>query len=162
MMKKFVLVPALALALGAGAALAEEDSKKIEDIAFTFEGPFGTYDKLQLQRGLQIYTESCAACHGLNYVPVRTLADEGGPALPADQVRAYAETILPPIIERDSGEEGSDHGCCAPFFSRMALAMPQIAIAAQKPSSTRLGQLVWTSRLTVSSAAPIRLVPCRM
>ena len=105
MMKKFVLVPALALALGAGAALAEEDSKKIEDIAFTFEGPFGTYDKLQLQRGLQIYTESCAACHGLNYVPVRTLADEGGPALPADQVRAYAETILPPIIERDSGEE---------------------------------------------------------
>src|SRR5690606_25541658 len=28
--------------------------------------------------------------HGLQYVPLRTLADEGGPNLPEDQVRAYA------------------------------------------------------------------------
>jgi ubiquinol-cytochrome c reductase cytochrome c1 subunit len=46
---------------------------------------------MQLQRGLQVYTEVCAACHGLQYVPFRTLGDEGGPALPEDQVRAYAE-----------------------------------------------------------------------
>ena len=32
----------------------------------------------------------CAACHGMQYVPLRTLADEGGPHLPEDQVRAYA------------------------------------------------------------------------
>jgi ubiquinol-cytochrome c reductase cytochrome c1 subunit len=46
---------------------------------------------MQLQRGLQVYTEICAACHGLQYVPFRTLGDAGGPALPEDQVRAYAE-----------------------------------------------------------------------
>jgi len=46
---------------------------------------------MQLQRGLQVYTEVCAACHGLKYVPLRTLGDPGGPELPADQVRAYAE-----------------------------------------------------------------------
>ena len=46
---------------------------------------------MQLQRGLQVYTEVCSACHGLQYVPFRTLGDSGGPDLPDDQVRAYAE-----------------------------------------------------------------------
>lgn len=57
---------------------------------FSFEGPFGTYDQLQLQRGLQVFTEVCSACHGAKFVPIRSLADDGGPHLPADQVRAYA------------------------------------------------------------------------
>ena len=75
----------------ASSAFAAGGEAHIEDFAFSFEGPFGTYDKLQLQRGLQIYTEVCSACHGLRYVPIRTLHDEGGPGLPVDQVRAYAE-----------------------------------------------------------------------
>jgi len=75
----------------AGAVLAAGGSGKTHDVAFPFEGPFGTYDQLQLQRGLQIYTEACAACHGLKYVPLRTLGDSSGPGLPEDQVRAYAE-----------------------------------------------------------------------
>ena len=62
----------------------------MEDFHFSFEGPFGTYDQNQLQHGLQIYTEVCSACHGLKFVPLRTLSDEGGPGLPEDQVRAYA------------------------------------------------------------------------
>ncbi|GGM09390.1 hypothetical protein GCM10011534_34250 [Pseudooceanicola nanhaiensis] len=60
------------------------------DVDFSFEGPFGAYDQFQLQRGLQIYTEVCSACHGLRYVPIRTIGDEGGPGMPEDQVRAYA------------------------------------------------------------------------
>ncbi len=76
----------------------------IEDISFSFEGPFGKYDQFQLQRGLQVYTEVCAACHGMKFVPIRTLSDEGGPHLPADQVRAYAANLTP-IIDADSGEE---------------------------------------------------------
>ncbi|MEO0864308.1 MAG: cytochrome c1, partial [Pseudomonadota bacterium] len=48
-------------------------------------------DQMQLQRGLQVYTEVCSGCHGLQYVPLRTLGDDGGPNLPDDQVRAYAE-----------------------------------------------------------------------
>ncbi|VDC23231.1 cytochrome c1 [Pseudogemmobacter humi] len=89
MFGKIILSAATSLAL-AGAALAAGDAGHIEDVTFSFEGPFGTYDQLQLQRGLQVYTEVCSACHGLKYVPIRTLADEGGPHLPADQVRAYA------------------------------------------------------------------------
>lgn len=87
---KITLGAAAALSLMGGAVLASEGGGHIEDVAFSFEGPFGTFDRNQLQRGLQVYTEVCSACHGLKYVAIRTLSDEGGPELPADQVRAYA------------------------------------------------------------------------
>lgn len=88
MFKKLAIGAALALA--PVASLAAGAGGHVEDFSFSFEGPFGKYDQNQLQRGLQIYTEVCAACHGMKFVPLRTLADEGGPALPEDQVRAYA------------------------------------------------------------------------
>ena len=81
----------LALGLGtSGAYAAGAGEAHVEDFDFSFEGPFGAYDVNQLQRGLQIYTEVCSACHGLKFVPMRTLSDDGGPMLPEDQVRAYA------------------------------------------------------------------------
>jgi ubiquinol-cytochrome c reductase cytochrome c1 subunit len=94
MLRKIALSTALALALPGGAALAAGAGERFNYIInydFSFQGPFGRFDEAQLQRGLQIYTEACAACHGLQYVPIRTLADPGGPNLPEDQVRAYAE-----------------------------------------------------------------------
>ena len=94
MLKKITLGTMLAFGLGGGlvgggpAQAATEG--EITDFAFPFEGPFGSYDRMQLQRGLQIYTEVCSACHGMKFVAFRTLADEGGPMLPDDQMRAYA------------------------------------------------------------------------
>lgn len=89
---------AFALALGLGlsplAGQAAEEESHITDFSFSFEGPFGTYDQMQLQRGLQVYTQVCSACHGLRYVPIRTLGDESGVGLPEDQVRAYAEQFV--------------------------------------------------------------------
>ena len=91
MFKKLAITAVAALALTAPVAdAAGGGDQHIEDFAFSFEGPFGKFDQNQLQRGLQIYTEVCAACHGLQYVPIRSLSDEGGPHLPEDQVRAYA------------------------------------------------------------------------
>jgi ubiquinol-cytochrome c reductase cytochrome c1 subunit len=90
MFRKLTLTAATALALTTGQAIAESETH-VHDYDFSFEGPFGSYDQMQLQRGLQIYTESCSACHGLELVAFRTLHDEGGPALPEDQMRAYAE-----------------------------------------------------------------------
>ena len=79
------------LALSPLAAIAAgSEGGHIENVRFSFDGPFGTYDQNQLQRGLQLYTEVCAGCHGLKFVPFRTLSDEGGPGIPEDQVRAYA------------------------------------------------------------------------
>lgn len=92
MFKKLAIGAAFALALAPVAShAAGGGDQHIEDYQFSFEGPFGTYDQNQLQRGLQIYTEVCAACHGLKLVPLRTLSDEGGPHMDEAQVRAYAE-----------------------------------------------------------------------
>lgn len=76
----------LAIATGGAYAAGSEDGH-IEDVAFSFEGPFGKFDQAQLQRGLQIYTEVCAACHGLKYVAFR---DIGALGYDDAQVRAYA------------------------------------------------------------------------
>jgi ubiquinol-cytochrome c reductase cytochrome c1 subunit len=91
MMKNLAITAVLALGLASGPVLAAGKVGKVIDYDFPHEGPFGSFDQMQLQRGLQVYTEVCSACHGLQYVPFRTLGDEGGPGLPADQVRAYAE-----------------------------------------------------------------------
>ncbi len=89
MLRTFTLAAVASLGLVAAPAIAATEVE-IEDYDFSFEGPFGAYDEHQLQRGLQVYTEVCAACHGLKYVYFRNLHDEGGPALPEDQTRAYA------------------------------------------------------------------------
>ena len=70
---------------------AESTGQKIKDIDFKFEGIFGTYDKNQLQRGLQVFTEVCASCHGLQHVAFRSLGDPGGPELEDRQVKAYSQ-----------------------------------------------------------------------
>jgi ubiquinol-cytochrome c reductase cytochrome c1 subunit len=89
-LRKIAIAAVAALSLSGGAALAAGVGGEVQKVDFSFKGPFGAYDQNQLQRGLQVYTEVCAACHGLRYVPLRTLADEGGPNMPEDQVRAYA------------------------------------------------------------------------
>ena len=89
--RKLTLAATAALALTSGQAIAAGAEIEVTDYAFSFEGPFGQFDQMQLQRGLQVYTEICAACHGLEYLSFRNLGDSGGPNLPENQVFAYAE-----------------------------------------------------------------------
>ena len=91
MFRKTGIAALAALSLSTGGAWAAGAEGHIEDVAFSFEGPFGKFDQNQLQRGLKVYTQVCSACHGMQYVPLRTLSDEGGPELPKDQMRAYAK-----------------------------------------------------------------------
>ena len=128
MFRKIAISAASALVLSTSGAFAE-GAAHIEDIPFSFEGPFGKFDEHQLQRGLQVFTEVCSACHGLKFVPIRTLSDEGGPAIPEDQVRAYAKQFT--VVDKETGEEReakpSDNfpantGAGAPDLSLMAKA----------------------------------------
>ncbi len=88
MLKQLTIAAVLTLGLVPGVALAEVDEGHIEDVDFSYEGPFGKYDENQLQRGLQVFTEVCSACHGMEYLTYRALGEAGGPSLPEDQVRA--------------------------------------------------------------------------
>ncbi len=101
MFKKLALTALTAVALSAGAAVAAGDESHVTNYSFSFEGPFGAFDQNQLQRGLQIYTEVCSACHGMRYVPIRTLSDESGPGIPTDQVRAYIEQNFIEVWDAD-------------------------------------------------------------
>ncbi|PTX00392.1 ubiquinol-cytochrome c reductase cytochrome c1 subunit [Pararhodobacter aggregans] len=111
MIRKLALSALTALTLGSAPALAAGEGGHVEDFAFSFEGPFGTYDRAQLQRGLQVYTEVCSACHGLNLVTFRALTDETGPGLDPDVMRAYASTMQ--VEDAATGEYraagGPDH-----------------------------------------------------
>ena len=111
MLKKIAIAAIAALSLSGGAALAAGPGGEVRKVDFSFKGPFGSYDRNQLQRGLQVYTEVCAACHGLRYVPLRTLADQGGPNLPEDQVRAYASQfeIFDPELDDFRDRVETDH-----------------------------------------------------
>jgi ubiquinol-cytochrome c reductase cytochrome c1 subunit len=87
------------IGLSAGAALAQEHAAgapahfpihKPEYQQWSFAGIFGHYDRAQLQRGYKVYKEVCAACHSMNLVRFRNLAEEGGPGFTEEQVKALA------------------------------------------------------------------------
>ncbi len=83
---------ALALLLicgGAGSASAAEGYpiNKPGYVDWTFGGPFGHFDEQQLQRGLKVYTEVCAACHSMKKVAFRSLEALG---YSPEQVKAFA------------------------------------------------------------------------
>lgn len=144
MFRKIALTAASALCLSGPVALAAGGESHIEDVAFAHEGPFGRFDQFQLQRGLQVYTEVCSGCHGLKFVPIRTLSDAGGPGLPEDQVRAYATQFT--VTDRETGEdrEGlpTDH-----FPENTAAGAPDLSMMAKAragfhgPYGTGLNQL---------------------
>ncbi|WP_285671407.1 cytochrome c1 [Paralimibaculum aggregatum] len=91
MIKRILAPLAVVAATGlAGQALAAGEGGHVTDVDFSFEGPFGTYDSMQLQRGFQVFHQVCASCHGLKYLAFRSLGDSTGPAFPDDQVKAIA------------------------------------------------------------------------
>ena len=74
-----------------------------KEVSFASDGPFGKFDKQQLQRGFQVYKEVCAACHGIRLVAFRNLAELG---YTEDEVKAIAASwpIETPSIDPATGE----------------------------------------------------------
>ena len=67
------------------------------DVAYSFDGPFGHYDRQQLQRGFQVYKEVCSACHGLNYVAFRNLQEIGYNEAEVKAIADQWQTQVPDI-----------------------------------------------------------------
>lgn len=80
---------------------------------FSFEGVLGKYDNRQLQRGLQVYKEVCAACHSLNLVSFRDLQALG---YSEGQVKTIAKDFQVPSINPDTGEAATRDGTPADRF----------------------------------------------
>lgn len=80
---------------------------------FQHEGPLGTWDTAQLQRGYQVYKEVCSACHSLKYVAFRDLAGLG---YSEGQIKAEAASWQVPGINPDTGEETFRPGLPTDYF----------------------------------------------
>lgn len=77
---------------------------EIDRQKWSFSGITGTYDSQQLQRGFGVYKEVCSACHGLDRIAFRNLAQKGGPEFNIEQVKALAATYEVPDDPNDDGE----------------------------------------------------------
>ena len=57
---------------------------------WSFKGYLGKFDRGSLQRGYQVYTEVCAACHSMKYLSYRNLSQPGGPEFSEQQAKIIA------------------------------------------------------------------------
>jgi ubiquinol-cytochrome c reductase cytochrome c1 subunit len=77
-MLRTLIIAAGVLALGAP-AFAETTARPPEAVRWSFEGPFGKYDRGAVQRGFQVYKEVCSSCHAMSELSYRNLGEPGGP-----------------------------------------------------------------------------------
>ncbi|ADL01986.1 cytochrome c1 [Brevundimonas subvibrioides] len=123
--RKLALAAASVAALAsAGPALAEGGKLEPRSGGFSFDGPLGTFDQAQLQRGYKVYREVCSACHSMNLLSFRTLGERGGPfydpeaASPAENrfVRALAAETQIADIDTETGDPIMRPGIAADKF----------------------------------------------
>jgi len=91
----------------------EEFHHHPKSVAWSFNGPFGKYDKAQLQRGFQVYSEVCAACHSIKQVAFRSLADLG---YSDAEIKAIAKKRQIPDADPKTGEATTREGIPADHF----------------------------------------------
>jgi ubiquinol-cytochrome c reductase cytochrome c1 subunit len=97
-MRKLALAAAAALSLGTASAA---DDVKLPTQNWSFEGPFGTYDRAALQRGFQVYKEICSACHAVKELYYRDLAALG---FSEEEIKALAAQAQVTDGPNDQGE----------------------------------------------------------
>ena len=78
-----------------------EFAKKPREVELASNGFTGRFDRQQLQRGLQVYKEVCAACHSLKLVSFRDLTALGYSDC---QVKTFAKGFNVPSINPETGE----------------------------------------------------------
>ena len=119
----FVLVSAWSLGNGAYAYITSSHEQTVEhrfhkepkDVPFASDGPWGRYDREQLQRGFQVYKEVCSACHSLRLVAFRNLAELG---YKEAEVKAIAQNwqIQVPDVDPRTGDPKSRKALPADSF----------------------------------------------
>jgi len=85
---------------------AEEFHKPPKPLHLASDGPFGRFDKRQLQRGFQVYSEVCSACHSLKLVSFRDLKGLGYDDAEIKKIASDWKTQVP-SINPDTGEEAT-------------------------------------------------------
>jgi ubiquinol-cytochrome c reductase cytochrome c1 subunit len=77
--------------------------KESKELRLASDGPFGKFDNRQLQRGFQVYSEVCSACHSLKLVSFRDLKGIGYNDAEIKKI-ASDWKVQTPSINPDTGE----------------------------------------------------------
>lgn len=110
------LVGAVAYVSEPPAATAEHEfHRHPKEVEYSFNGPFGKYDRPQLQRGFQVFSEVCSACHSLKFVAFRDLKEIG---YNDAEVKAIAKNwkIKTPDVDPKTGEASTRAPVPADYF----------------------------------------------
>lgn len=107
-------------------AQAEEATPTLPNVSWSFQGPFGTFDRAALQRGFQIYSQVCSACHSMDLLTYDDLAGPEGLGYTEEQVKAIAAQKQVADIDKNGQPiqrpaRPSDH-FVAPFANEAAAA----------------------------------------
>lgn len=111
--------------IGAVAYVSEPSQPTVEHefhqapkhVSYSFDGPLGSYDRAQLQRGFQVYKEVCSACHSLKFVAFRDLEALG---YNEPEIKAIAKqwVIKAPSIDPATGEASTREPVPADYFPK--------------------------------------------
>lgn len=82
---------------------SEEFHLKPKELHLASDGPFGKFDNQQIQRGFQVYSEVCSACHSLKLVSFRDLKGIGYHDAEIKKIASDWKTQVP-SINPDTGE----------------------------------------------------------
>ncbi len=82
-----LLAATVLLATATGGPAGAAEAEPLPSRKWSFGGLFGTFDAAARQRGLQVYKEVCAGCHGLGFIAYRDLEALG---YDGDEVKAMA------------------------------------------------------------------------
>lgn len=95
-------------------ARAETAAEAPQRQSWSWTGAFGKYDRASAQRGLQIYTQVCSACHSLNLVAFRDLAKIG---YSEQEIKAFAASYQIDTLS-DEGKPIKRKGLPSDYFPK--------------------------------------------
>jgi cytochrome c1 len=112
----FLLLVAGAVSVASSAIAQEQHTPTPPRQSWNFAGPFGTFDRAQIQRGFHVYRDVCAACHGMKHVAFRNLAQPGGPGYSEAQAKQIASEYRINDGPNDKGEMFDRPGRLSDYF----------------------------------------------
>lgn len=106
----------ISFAVAAPALAADAHAPQPPRLSWTFAGPFGKFDRGQLQRGFKVYREVCASCHSLSLIAFRTLGQSGALGYSEAQIKTLAAEYQIEDGPNDRGEMFQRPGRASDYF----------------------------------------------
>jgi cytochrome c1 len=119
-----ILALVFSAAVAAPALAQEHENPLPPKNKWSFAGPFGKYDRAQLQRGFKVYQEVCLQCHGMQLLSFRNLAEPGGPGFTQAQAEAVAAQYKYQEGVDDAGKPIEREGRLADLFPPPLVKFP--------------------------------------